>query len=88
MQGINKKFENELNELVNTGTKILKEFSENNEKSLLGYQSWYSRALSVIEHLLPDRLDEFKTLYEGDKKDNTTIHGYGIKTYLLDFQFK
>ena len=32
------------------------------------YQSWYTRAVKIVESLAPDRLDEFQALYSGDPK--------------------
>lgn len=48
------------------------------------YQSWYSQAHAVVRQLLPHRLDEFETLYLGEKRrkevDSLT---YTIQDWLL-----
>lgn len=47
------------------------------------YQSWYSKALKVIEQLLPDRLDEFVEQYKVEKRKEIVYTTYGISDYLL-----
>ncbi|EAY5785125.1 hypothetical protein FQQ32_10645, partial [Salmonella enterica] len=32
------------------------------------YQSWYTKACRVIEQIIPERLNEFVNLYQGDPK--------------------
>ena len=46
------------------------------------YQSWYSAALRVIEHVLPDRYDEFRTLYKTDRRKQLDGETYGIADYI------
>jgi len=47
------------------------------------YQRWYSEATAVVKQLLPDRVAEFVSLYEGDKK-RKNINGwtYTIQDWL------
>src|SRR5689334_15653819 len=47
------------------------------------YQNWYTEARVVVEQLLPQRLDEFTSLYEADPK-RKQIHAlnYTIADYL------
>lgn len=47
------------------------------------YQAWYSKALRIVEQLLPDRYDEFRELYRLDKKPKTLDEAtYRISDYL------
>lgn len=58
------------------------------------YHSWYTRALSVVKALVPDRLDEFRRQYERDQKrkvlDGMTfviedyLHGLQAPTHMDD----
>lgn len=62
--------------------KILKELP-----SFVGkYQDWYSEALVLIKTLLPDRLDDFKKLYEKPKSKkgikDVSYESYVIEDYL------
>lgn len=48
------------------------------------YQSWYSEAKLLIKQLLPDRLDDFKRLYEQPRsRDIISPVGYSIEDCLL-----
>ncbi len=47
------------------------------------YQAWYTEACAVVKHLIPDRLQEFKTLYEADPRRKTiTQITYTIQDWL------
>jgi hypothetical protein len=50
----------------------------------IDYQSWYSESLSVLKQLLPDRLDDFKRLFEKPKiaRKNITYENYTIEDFL------
>lgn len=55
--------------------------SEFNEK----YQNWYTRALKIVKALAPDRLDEFISYYEVDKKRKSfNASTCRIQDYLMD----
>jgi hypothetical protein len=48
------------------------------------YQAWYSEAHEVIRQILPNRLNEFKELYQGsDKRKIITRNTYTIRDWLL-----
>lgn len=61
-----------------------KEYEERSKKPFSRrYQSWYSRALSTIEHLMPDRYDEFRELYRLDKQPKElNLSTYTISDYI------
>ncbi len=72
----------ELKELIAKGQKI---FGEKEKLYILianEYQSWYSRSLSVVRQLLPDRLQEFVELYKVEKRKDIDSSTYGISDYL------
>ena len=49
------------------------------------YQKWYTEAAQVIKRLAPDRVDEFRALYdpsEGSTEVPGSIFEYGIRHYL------
>jgi hypothetical protein len=48
------------------------------------YQEWYSRSYAVISQLLPDRLEEFISLYRKDEKRKVVnVNTYKIQDWLL-----
>ncbi len=49
------------------------------------YHKWYSRALQVVKQLIPDRYEEFKNLYQVEKRSTKDISWltYYISDYLL-----
>lgn len=51
------------------------------------YQSWYSEALVLVKQLLPDRLNNFISLYEKPKNRKKVEYGnYVIEDYLQNLQ--
>ena len=51
---------------------------------LSSYQRWYSEAHEVIRQILPSRLSEFETLYQGNEKRKTiNAQTYTIRDWLL-----
>jgi lipid II:glycine glycyltransferase (peptidoglycan interpeptide bridge formation enzyme) len=49
------------------------------------YQAWYSESLALLRQLLPDRVDDFKRLYEKPKsRKDITFENYHIEDYLQD----
>lgn len=71
------KYENDLDKLMELGLKLqewYKDFCDDSisdeqksdswGKFFLKYQTWYSESISLIKICLPDRLNEFKKLYE------------------------
>ncbi|HEY5214874.1 MAG TPA: hypothetical protein VIJ38_17815 [Acidobacteriaceae bacterium] len=49
------------------------------------YQSWYSKALRVVEQLLPDRYNEFRALYKDERRKTLDIETYGIADYIGNY---
>jgi hypothetical protein len=47
------------------------------------YQNWYSKALSVIRTVLPERLQEFEEQYRGGKRKEIDYLTYTISDFLL-----
>lgn len=79
MPNIKERIGKELEALIEQSLELMAELGKKKDEKFRGdYQIWYSRALPVVRQLLPERLDEFTSLYN-DKK--TT---YDIAGYLLD----
>ncbi|WNB75222.1 hypothetical protein [Methylomonas koyamae] len=59
-------------------------FEKNEERSFnFGYQSWYTKALKIVESTAPDRYQEFRGYYEIDPKRKSLGYGtYVIQDYL------
>ena len=49
-----------------------------------GYQAWYSEATTLIRHLLPDRLDDFRGFYEKPRgRKDVDYESYRVSDYLV-----
>lgn len=46
------------------------------------YQSWYTSALRALQHLLPERYDEFRSLYRLERRKAMNVETYGIADYI------
>lgn len=47
------------------------------------YEEWYSESIQLLRHLLPDRVDNFKSLYEKPKNRKSIQYGnYVIQDYM------
>ncbi len=74
----------ELNNLITAGYRLVEKDEPDNHPDLISdYHKWYTRALSVVLHLLPDRLAEFKTLYEGKNTKSKAIKDYTMMDYTI-----
>jgi len=70
--------------IVAAGKKVQKGESEPGQIFHSSYQQWYSEAREVIRQILPSRLNEFETLYQGNEKRKDFNAGtYTIKDWLL-----
>jgi hypothetical protein len=46
------------------------------------YQKWYSPSLRLIEQLLPDRYNEFRSLYRDERRKTLDAETYGVADYI------
>ncbi len=74
-----------LDDLTNQGESFFKKEGEYDRISLFEYQSWYTRAHSLIKQILPERLEEFQELYASDRDiyQKITVENYSIRDYIL-----
>lgn len=85
-----KQIRKSLSDLIGEGLDILKEFHESKNKtiSILGetsfkYQTWFTRSLSTVKQIIPDRTDEFISYYKSDpKRKRIDAENYSIADYL------
>lgn len=79
--GAKEEVQDELTDLVKQGNAVLKKFHDTKKLPdvRIDYQSWYSKALRVMQLLAPDRYAEFRGYYEADPKRKSL--GYG--TYVI-----
>lgn len=89
------KLEKDLEKLVNNGNELFNAFFKEQEdekvqkkvekakKFYQGYQKWFSEALEVIRQILPNRVVEFESLYNQDKKKVLSGITYGVQDWLL-----
>ena len=75
---------NELSALPKEGIDILGDEKYQKQRNLLAltYESWYSRALSAIRQVSPERLDDFVSLYRMEKRKEIQASTYTISDYL------
>lgn len=58
---------------------------QNPVETVYMYQTWYTKAITIIDKVLPSRLQEFKDLYETQKNikiDDLTVITYSISDFL------
>ncbi len=76
----------ELSGLMSEGGKLLQE-GQKYDMSLgeFGprYESWYTKALSVVAQIIPERLPEFKEAYRHEKRKEVTYDTYAVSDFLL-----
>ena len=73
----------ELQNLVSRGDKAKLLIDEKNYSEFVaGYQNWYTRSLPVIQHLLPDRVDDFQRQYRAQKRKSIDVESYVLEDYL------
>lgn len=83
----------ELNELLKEGMVLVSGdenktiFTYDGKKPLklntLNYQLWYTKALRVIEQILPNRAEEFENFYKITKRKEINYVTYTISDYLV-----
>lgn len=81
--------EDEIKTLYEKGSALHCKISEGDKGVLRSdinfeYQLWYTTAIPIIRQLIPERLEEFNTLYKHSKRDekNITSSLYSISDYL------
>lgn len=47
------------------------------------YDKWYNESLAIIRILMPDRLDEFRSLYKNEKRKEISYETYTVSDYLI-----
>lgn len=74
----------ELTALYKEGAELAVAFQKEEEKQFqYDYQRWYTKCLTTVSTLAPDRLSEFKSYYEIDPKRKSLGYGtYVIQDYI------
>jgi hypothetical protein len=76
----------EIADLIDQGIDILKEVQGKDEISLyilnMKYEPWYTKSLSVVQQLIPERLDDFINAYKCDKRKELSATTYRIFDFL------
>ena len=71
-------------DLAESGKKAQKGERKLGDIFFFSYQRWFSEAHEVIRQILPSRLGEFETLYQGnEKRKDINAYTYTIKDWLL-----
>jgi len=79
----------ELAKLAAEGGKLLQDGQK--EDMSLGdfaprYETWYTRALSAVSQVVPERLPEFKEAYRHEKRKQVSYDTYAVSDFLLGLQ--
>lgn len=82
MKEVAQKIRQELDMLINEGLELGQNLTKDKMQFRVRYHEWYTRALPVVRHLLPDRLAEFERLYHLDKRKAIDVSTYTIEDYL------
>lgn len=96
------KYEKDLEKLLKIGGELERYYSNSVDKTkkqeqkreewtkfFVGYQAWYSESLALLKIILPDRLAEFKSLYEKNiNRKEITLSNYVIEDALDGFVVK
>lgn len=74
----------EIDALVKTGSKLLSEANKEIEKWKvnISYEAWYTKSLSVIRQVIPERTEDFCSLYRNDKRKEINASTYTIRDFL------
>lgn len=63
--------------------KMKKEYRDSLPRFSVAYQAWYSESLTLLEQILPSRVDDFVSYYAPPKNRKDLTHGsYTISDYL------
>lgn len=78
----------EANDLLREGSELQISDSEDEDISDLSmrYESWYTRASSFVESVIPERLDDFESAYKIENRNEITYETYTIKDFLMGLQ--
>jgi hypothetical protein len=81
---------NEIRSLLEEGMKLQPSEREDKNLGRLGpeYESWYTRALSVVLQVVPDRVDDFREAYKLERRKEITYDTYTISDYLIGLVIK
>ena len=78
----------ELDSLIEQGFDLLDDLHDKDGKKFhASYQQWYTRALGAVRALVPERLEEFAKLYQGEKRKELNSLTYSISDYMLGIVF-
>ena len=80
---------NEIKDILKTGRDLFNAITPNDDGECSNlsyfvreYEKWYSKCISIIKQLLPDRLNDFRLLYKNEKRKELTSSTYTISDAL------
>lgn len=50
---------------------------------IIFYEAWYTKALNIVQNLIPDRLEDFVSAYKQNRTAPPTFSNYSIQDYFL-----
>ena len=74
-----------VDKLTQRGQEILSAHKEKDGlvKLRLEYEPWYTQSLSFLSQVVPERLDDFRNAYKGERRKEITYETYGVSDYLI-----
>ena len=79
--------EKEIEELIKEGIDLARDVNEGERKKfILGYETWYSKALLYIKKINPERLEDFKCLYKLERRKEINYSTYTISDALVGLE--
>jgi len=73
----------ELDALITEGSELLKIIGAKTQYDFVSrYQGWYTRALAVVDQLIPGRLDDFQRQYSTKRKGIADFSSYVLEDYV------
>jgi hypothetical protein len=77
------KIKEELGSLIKEGMAFINEKTKKDGPSIIiGYQSWYTKALLTVRQFSPDRLEDFASQYQQPKRKSISASTYTIHDFL------
>ena len=49
----------------------------------VNYEAWYTKALVIVQNLIPERLEDFVSAYKKTRSEPINFSNYSIQDYLM-----
>lgn len=80
--------EEELKKLIEEGFEFVKNLDGERREFMINYESWYTKSLIYVKRMTPDRVNDFKNLYQLGHRREITLDTYTISDALRGIELK